>query len=119
MSSEVWNDPKPRTTRIQSLPTISSIQLTHLYGKGKVQMEYKNTKRTSSMASSYLYRQFELFSKFGGLGSHGSQITLSQSAQAGQDDRQLECDNHGHCYCFQEDIMRLYLDGSFSLERVP
>ena len=79
MSSEVWNDPKPRTTRIQSLPTISSIQLTHLYGKGKVQMEYKNTKRTSSMASSYLYHQFELFSKFGGSGSHESQIKLSQS----------------------------------------
>ena len=106
MISEV---PKARTSRIQSLPTMSSYQFTHIYGKHKAQMEY----------SSDLYHQFELFSKFGGSGSHGSQITLSQSAQAGQDNRQLECDNHGHYYFFQEDIMRLYLDGSFSLERVP
>ena len=41
MSSEVWNDPKPRTTRIQSLPTISSIQLTHLYGKAKFRWSTK------------------------------------------------------------------------------
>jgi hypothetical protein len=79
MISKVWNDPKPRTSRIQSLPTSSSNQLFHVYGKRKAQMEYRNTKRTPSMASSDLYHQFELFSKFGGSGSSGSQITLSQS----------------------------------------
>jgi hypothetical protein len=89
MISEVRNNPKPRTSRIQSLTTMSSNQLKQIYRKRKAQMEFRNTKRTPSMASSNLYHQLELFSKFGGPGSQGSQITLSQSG-----DQQLECDNH-------------------------
>ena len=36
-------------------------------------------------------------------------------AQTGKSDRQLECDNHGHCYCIQEDIPRLHLKNIYIL----
>ena len=76
---EARNETKPRKFRIGSLPSIPTNQFSHMYGKRKAPMEYRSTKRIPSMVASDLYHQFELFSKFGGSGSHGAQITLSQS----------------------------------------
>ena len=71
--------PRTRTGRVHSLPTSSRNLSDHIYGKRKAPMEYRSTKRNPSTVSSDLHHQFELFSKFGGSGADGTQITLSQT----------------------------------------